>query len=106
MWRRTVRQNRGYAAETDGNISIISTRPILSLLVSVSVSFLRLFLSLDISPGIDPEACAIFCKVLAEFLLSKASVSVSVPRHFPGISISIDRDLDHFQVSVSVSVSL
>ena len=32
----------------------------------------------------------IFCKVLAELLSSKVPVSVSVPGHFPGISISIN----------------
>ena len=79
-------------------------------------------------PGFKCDSLCIFCKVLAEFLLSKVSVSVpvhfygisigldsgpqkvsvsvSVPGHFTGISISVGRDRDQFQLSVSVSVSI
>ena len=48
-------------AETDGNIGIVSKRPLLRPLVSVLVSF-EAFLSLGISPSIDPEACAFFVR--------------------------------------------
>ena len=106
--------------ETYGNIGIVSKRPILckpfgisiglvrgffwvsvSVLVSIQASFESLYQSRYLSRGLR-----IFCKGLAEFLLSKVSVSVSVPGHFPGISISISLDWDQFQVSVSVSVSI
>ena len=80
-------------AETDGNIGIVSKRLILSPLVSVSVSIEAVFESRYQSRYRSRGLC-IFCMVLAEFLLSKVSVSVSVPVHFPGISISIGLDSD------------
>ena len=79
--------------ETDGNISIVSKRPIPRPLVSVSVSIEAVFESRYQSRYRSRGLC-IFCMVLAEFLLSKVSVSVSVPVHFPGISISIGLDSD------------
>ena len=63
------------------------------VLVSVSVSIEAVFESRYQSRYRSRGLC-IFCMVLAEFLLSKVSVSVSVPVHFPGISISIGLDSD------------
>ena len=91
--------------ETDGNISIVSKRPILSPLVSVSVS-IEAFSESRYQSRYRSRGLSIFCKVLAEFLLSKVSVSVSVPVHFYGISISIGLDSGPQKVSVSVSVSI
>ena len=92
-------------AETDGNISIISKRPILSPLVTVSVST-EAFCESRYQSRYRSRGLCIFCKVLAECLLSKVTVSVSVPGHFTGISISIGLDGDQFQSLVSVSVSI
>ena len=86
-------QNFPHIAETDGNIGIVSKRPIPRPLVSVSVSIEAVFESRYQSRYRSRGLC-IFCMVLAEFLLSKVSVSVSVPVHFPGISISIGLDSD------------
>ena len=80
-----------YNAETDGNIGIVSKRPIPRPLESVSVSIEAVFESRYQSRYRSRRLC-IFCLFLAEFLLSKVSVSVSVPVHFPGISISLDSD--------------
>ena len=77
--------------ETDGNIGIVSKPSIPSLLVSVSVSIEAFFESRYQSRYRSRGLC-IFCKLWVEFLLSKVSVSVSVPGHFPGISISIGLD--------------
>ena len=91
--------------ETEVNISIVSKRPILSPLVSVSVS-IEAFSESRYQSRYRSRGLSIFCKVLAEFLLSKVSVSVSVPVHFYGISISIGLDSGPQKVSVSVSVSI
>ena len=91
--------------ETDGNIGIVSKVPIPRQLVSVSVS-IQGFLESRYQYRYRSRGLSIFCKVLAEFLLSKVSVSVSVPVHFHGISISIGLDVDQVWVSVSVSVSV
>ena len=91
--------------ETDGNIGIVSKVPIPMQLVSVSVS-IQWFLESRYQYRYRSRGLSIFCKVLAEFLLSKVSVSVSVPVHFHGISISIGLDVDQVWVSVSVSVSV
>ena len=80
-------------SETDGNISIVSKRPNLSPLVSVLVSIEALF-EYRYQSRYRSRGMYIFCMVLAEFLLNKVSVSVSVPVHFPGISISISLDSD------------
>ena len=74
-------------AETDGNIGIVSKPSIPSPLVSVSVSIEPFFESRYQSRYRSRGLC-IFCKLWADFLLSKVSVSVSVPVHFPGISIN------------------
>ena len=94
-----------FKPETDGNSGIVSKVPIPRQLVSVSVS-IQGFLESRYQYRYRSRGLSIFCKVLAEFLLSKVSVSVSVPVHFHGISISIGLDVDQVWVSVSVSVSV
>ena len=57
-------------------------------------SRLRHFLGLGISIGIGRDPCTSFWVICKNSLLSKVSVSVSVPGHFPGISVSIGLDSD------------
>ena len=64
------------------------------------------YLSLGINISLGWGHWTIFCLTWKDSLLSKVSVSISVPGHFPGISISIGLDSNLFQVSVSVSVSI
>ena len=102
-------------SETNGNIGIVLKRPILSLLVSVSVLF-QAFCESRYQLQYRSRGLGIFCKVLVVFLLSKVSVSVSVPGHFPGISISMGLkfkpilsislgiDLEPAKVSVSINI--